>query len=201
MSTVTPKQDVYSALGLAITEIDPVKTNAENPHFNMKYADLNQVLAVVKPACANHGLTLTQLPITEIRTPEGAPPLCLVGVNTILRHNESGSAIETCCLLPCEKLTPQKAGSCISYSKRYTIKAMFCMQDVDDDGQSASVPVQEPVAVHPASTLAEIAKIQDVKSLTAFYKSMIEPVTMPEAVKLELLSACTKRKQEIEGAK
>jgi len=139
------QQALYIALGDAIEQLDPARKSSENPYFNSKYADLNQLLSMVKPVLSANGLTMTQQPITEVIPGTGnVPPVFMVGCKTVLVHCASGGRLENDLLLPCTKLDPQAGGSAISYSKRYAIKALFLMEDVDDDGNSASQNVQQP---------------------------------------------------------
>ena len=133
-------ETVFTALGKVIEELDPAIKNNENPHFKNKFADLNIILSMIKPLCYKHKITLTQLPVTETVSNAGSPVLCLIGVTTVLSHPESDTALESTCVLPCQGLDPQKAGSALTYAKRYALKAMFCMQDADDDGQAAVKP-------------------------------------------------------------
>lgn len=139
------QQALYTALGDAIEQLDPARKSSENPYFNSKYADLNQLLSMVKPVLSANGLTMTQQPITEVIPGTGnVPPVFMVGCKTVLVHCASGGRLENDLLLPCTKLDPQAGGSAISYAKRYAIKALFLMEDVDDDGNSASQNVHQP---------------------------------------------------------
>ena len=140
------QQALYTALGDAIEQLEPAKKNVSNPFFKMEYANLNQLLSMVKPVLSANGLTMTQQPITEVIPGTGnVPPIFMVGCKTVLVHCASGGRLENDLLLPCTKLDPQAGGSAISYSKRYAIKALFLMEDVDDDGNSAShQPQQQP---------------------------------------------------------
>lgn len=176
------KTNVHTQLALVINELIPVYKNNENPHFNSKFADLNQLLHVVKPLCFEHGLTLTQLPFTETVCHDGCPVLCLVGVKTVLIHAESETDIESVLTLPCEGLNPQKAGGAITYAKRYSIKAMFLMEDVDDDAEaSMPTPEKETVAEIVKQAWPDLKTIQNYihnaitfEELTGIYKRTVQ---------------------------
>ena len=201
--------DIYVALSNVIDELQPVTKNADNPYFNSKYADLNQLLRVIKPLCKKHGITITQLPQSEAVAVSGSPVVYTLGIKTILRHPESKTFIQTSFTLPCNKLDPQAAGSAISYSKRYALKAIFMLEDTDDDGNDATfggqdvktpTPKQQPAKQQLTiveQCIAEISRITDIKSLNAYYKNSIEELSVPEAEKLQILKAMTKRKTEI----
>jgi len=154
------QQALYIALGDAIEQLDPARKSSENPYFNSKYADLNQLLSMVKPVLSANGLTMTQQPITEVIPGTGnVPPVFMVGCKTVLVHCASGGRLENDLLLPCTKLDPQAGGSAISYSKRYAIKALFLMQDVDDDGNSASHQPQQQPAIEFRNDIPRVSQV------------------------------------------
>ncbi len=218
-NTLDPLQQLYTALGDAIEQLDPARKSSENPYFNSKYADLNQLLSMVKPVLSANGLTMTQQPITEVIPGTGnVPPIFMVGCKTVLVHCASGGRLENDLLLPCTKLDPQAGGSAISYSKRYAIKALFLMEDVDDDGNSASQNVQQPQQ-QPQQQPTSVATVKPVdgkqwpiyemitkdisaadsnEKLDMVYKWGIEsnPKLTSEQSK-QLIEQCRKRKESI----
>ena len=214
-NTLDPLQQLYTALGDAIEQLDPARKSSENPYFNSKYADLNQLLSMVKPVLSANGLTMTQQPITEVIPGTGnVPPIFMVGCKTVLVHCASGGRLENDLLLPCTKLDPQAGGSAISYSKRYAIKALFLMEDVDDDGNSASQNVQQPqqqptsvATVKPLDgkqwpiyemIVKDISAADSNEKLDMVYKWGIEsnPKLTSEQSK-QLIEQCRKRKESI----
>ena len=209
------QQALYTALGDAIEQLDPARKSSENPYFNSKYADLNQLLSMVKPVLSANGLTMTQQPITEVIPGTGnVPPIFMVGCKTVLVHCASGGRLENDLLLPCTKLDPQAGGSAISYAKRYAIKALFLMEDVDDDGNSASQNVQQPqqqptsvATVKPVDgkqwpiyemITKDISAADSNEKLDMVYKWGIEsnPKLTSEQSK-QLIEQCRKRKESI----
>lgn len=110
-------------------EVESPKNKATNPFFKSKYAPLEEVIKAIKPSLQKHGLSVTQIPITD----EGK-----VGVITILLH-ESGEYIETSPLfLKTDKDTAQGAGSAITYARRYALSAVLGIaSEEDDDGNVA----------------------------------------------------------------
>ena len=210
-NTFDPLQQLYTALGDAIQQLDPAMKSSENPYFNSKYADLNQLLSMVKPVLSANGLTMTQQPITEVIPGNGnVPPIFMVGCKTVLVHCASGGRLENDLLLPCTKLDPQAGGSAISYSKRYAIKALFLMEDVDDDGNSASQDVQQPTSVATVKPVGgkqwpiyemivkDISAADSNEKLDMVYKWGIEsnPKITSEQSK-QLIDQCRKRKESI----
>lgn len=125
---------------------DPTKNEA-NPYFNSRYADLAQVLGVIRPALSVHGLSLTQWPTIQ----DGC-----VQVTTRLMH-ESGQWME--CDLSCvlqirpteevEEVAPQgrgtikkkkqgtnvaqAMGTLITYLRRYSAAAVVGVAQIDAD--------------------------------------------------------------------
>jgi hypothetical protein len=208
MITHSEKIDALStALGDAIAKMGDAVKGSANPFFNSKYADLNQFIDASKQQLLDAGIVLTQHPLTTVTCPEGCPPLVLVGCETMLLHDGTGQWLKSQLLLPCDKLDPQKAGSAISYARRYSMQSILNMPARDDDGNDASK--QAPIATGTAQApqkagelfkgmSMEIGKIKDTKSLEAYYKAHIEPnTTLTEQEKLTLIKQCTARKEAI----
>lgn len=108
----------------------PVK-DASNPFFKSKYTTLDKVIEAIDQTAPNFGLSFTQWAVSN---EQGN-----VGVETLLLHS-SGQYIHYDALyMKPEKNTPQAIGSCLTYSRRYTISAIFGItSDEDDDGNQAS---------------------------------------------------------------
>lgn len=103
---------------------NPAKT-ATNPHFRSTFAPLPEVLDYVRPALAQHGLTITQLT-------DGYELI------TLLMHT-SGEWLSSRYPLHPVKDDPQGLGSAVTYARRYTLLALLGLAgDDDDDGNTAS---------------------------------------------------------------
>jgi len=127
----------YTALLNAQTKIGRVTKDKINPYHKSKYADINDLLAVVKPILNNEGLLLLQ-PLTTL---DGLPAL-----STIITGH--GNTIEYVTVIP-HKDDPQRAGSVITYYRRYALQAMLSLEVEDDDGEAARVsakPTPKPTA-------------------------------------------------------
>lgn len=121
----TMTKNLMGALCAAMSEMrDPVKRSA-NPHFKSRFADLREVLDCIEGPLAKHGLVFTQL-----LQPDANNHLML---HSQLHHAESGEMIEAVVPIVPEKAGPQALGSCISYMRRYSAKAMFSLADADED--------------------------------------------------------------------
>lgn len=116
-----------------------VVRNAKNPHLGNRYADLSAVVELMKPILAKHGLVFIQWP--------GKIENDVVVVHGALIHESSTDMrFETHIPLTRPKnkdgspgpVTAQTVGGAITYGRRYQIKAVFGLADVDDDGNVAS---------------------------------------------------------------
>jgi len=105
-------------------EIQNPKNTADNPFFKSKYAPLQDILTLVRPIMAKHGLSILQSPSGDGKT---------ITISTILMHS-SGEWIEPEPLvLQAEKATAQSAGSAITYGRRYALSAILGISSEDDD--------------------------------------------------------------------
>ena len=148
------KKNILPALAAAIAAMPDPKKNAQNDHFKNRYADLGAVLECVFDPLAANGLVLTQ---TIDVIGEGCADL----LSTTLWHVASGECLESRVSLRPERNTPQGVASAITYARRYAIKAMFGMVDVDDDGNAASQPRQPAKAQEHGTTRMEWEAIMD----------------------------------------
>jgi hypothetical protein len=172
--------DLASALCLAQAEMGGAIKDSNNPFFKSSYADLTSVIKVIKEPFARHGLSFVQLPVTS----EGGRG---VGVVTMLMHN-SGQWLQSEYLLPMDKLTPQGAGSCISYARRYALQSLAGIPAVDDDSEMAMYR-NEPVAlasvklevIEPAKRVSK-KLVQDVVALVVSSQASNEPSELIEAL-------------------
>jgi hypothetical protein len=132
------------------------------------FATLTEVLAKVKPVLAAHGLALVQENVSDEHG---------VGVHTVI-YSASGQSLDFGALtLPLQKRDPQGAGSAITYARRYALKSIFGLSEVDDDGDSAS---REPDYAGELATLAQVATDNDTK------KALAEAMGNPKSQKAAL---------------
>lgn len=131
MITTSPEVDkIFLALSAARTEFKPIQKTKVNPHLRNRYADLADIMAGIGDALAKFGI----MPVQSVEKPEQG-----ISVTTRLIHG-SGQWIEFGpTTLPVEKMTPQSAGSAITYARRYALSAALCLvADDDDDGEAGS---------------------------------------------------------------
>ena len=118
------------ALSAAQSEFENPSKNATNPHFRSKYADLAELVNVVRPVLSRHGLSITQWP-------GFVDGLCTV--ETVLMH-QSGEWLSGVSSTPVTKQDPQGIGSATTYLRRYSMAAICGLAQEDDDGNTASKP-------------------------------------------------------------
>lgn len=123
------KSENINELALALTkaqaEMGGAVTDADNPFFKSKYADLGSIIRVIKPPFAKHGLSYSQFPITSEDR---------IGVETVIVH-ESGQFMSNEFTMRVPKVDPQSAGGVISYCRRYALQAVCGVPAVDSDGE------------------------------------------------------------------
>lgn len=131
-----PVLTLHQKLHKAKQSIGKVAKNATNPHFKKSYSDINAITEAVEPILLENGLLLLQ--------PIEGNTVC-----TRIICVDSSDSIESCMELPAG-LNPQQIGSAVTYFRRYTLSSLLCLQSLDDDANSASVPAK---AVKPAITV------------------------------------------------
>ena len=156
-------------------QIGSLSKNAKNPFFKSAYLDLSDLLLHVTPIINNNGLVLLQ-PIKEN------------SVGTQILDSETGIILaESFITLP-ELKDPQKLGSCITYFRRYTLKSLLAIAEVDDDGNKASKPGPKKKDKLPEDRFARaVIALQDGKiKVTDITKYDLTPLQV-SALKLATL--------------
>ncbi len=116
--------NLAKALAAFQGEVKNPANTASNPFYKSKYAPLNEILNEVRPIMAKHGLSVIQSPGGNGKD---------ISISTMLLHS-SGEWMElTPLTLTAEKITPQGAGSAITYGRRYVISALLGIASEDDD--------------------------------------------------------------------
>lgn len=129
-----PCGDLVDALAKAQGEMeDPVKDKTatiagDKAKYGYDYADLAGVRQACRKALSSNGIAVLQPPC---HTGEG-----VMTVVTLLMKGEQWIAAEL--PMPLGGRTPQAIGSCITYGRRFSLKAMCGLADTDDDGEAAA---------------------------------------------------------------
>ena len=177
MNTSETLSKLAPALVKAQAAMAGATKSAANPFFKSKYANLEEVIRVVKEPFAANGLSFVQFPISG----EGT-----AGVETIILH-ESGEFISNEFLLKCSKADPQGMGSAITYARRYGLQSACGIPSEDDDGNAASVPMTQKEAIE------KLGQAVDEASLRAEHKKL--PLDMQKNA--DILEYCKTKKEEL----
>jgi len=122
--------ELAAALSKFQGECSSTEKNKKNPFFKSNYADLAGYIQAANETLCKNGLAVMQLLSNNT---EGKMVL-----ETILSHS-GGQFISSVVVIPAnpQSLTdPQKAGSAITYMRRYAYAAILGMAAADDDGNS-----------------------------------------------------------------
>ena len=130
-----------ASLVKAIAELEDVQPDSQNPFHKNTYASLSAHLKTIKPVFAKHGLAILQCPIGTDTA---------VGVRTIVVHEAGGSLESDCLIKSADNMDGQKAGSIISYLRRYSLAAVAGISTADDDAET----VRESAPAKPSKFIA-----------------------------------------------
>lgn len=133
-------ESLAKALSEAQGEMSDPSKNSNNPYFNSKYADLSEVLGMIRPAFSKVGLCMTQHP-SVVYYEKGA----MISVLTMVIHL-SGQVMASTLEMSTGTITPQAIGGCITYARRYSAAAIAGISQQDDDGNAAThgMPPNQP---------------------------------------------------------
>lgn len=126
-------KNIYKALSDFQQEVPTIKKNASG--YNYKFADLEEIIAIIKPVLKKHNLGYTQ-------------PLDGTNLRTVLYHTESGETIESTVEIPQGvELKGQNdfqvLGSAITYLRRYSLSSILGLvtdEDADAAGEQTNTP-------------------------------------------------------------
>jgi hypothetical protein len=138
-----------SALVAAQAEMEPIRTDADNPQTRSRYATYAALDRAIRPHYTAHGLAPSF----------GTEPLDgdKIRVYAILSHKDGGARryqID----MPCETkgirgsdmmTKTHSIGSAFTYGKRYLLLGMFNLSTEDDDGNAASGRPYKPARPQP----------------------------------------------------
>jgi len=116
--------DLKKKIAQLRNQIGKISKNQENPFYNAKYFDINQLLDNLQSHLLELDIDIIQ-PIEEGE------------VVTVIRDLESDEELRSALPLP-NLDDPQKMGSAITYYRRYTLQSLLALQAEDDDANRAS---------------------------------------------------------------
>lgn len=122
-------KELATALCFSQSEMENVKKGnlAKGNKFDYTYANLADVLEIIKPALNKHNISVVQFPSFS----DG-----IVSVETLLVH-QSGEWMSGTSGSPVEQKDPQSVGKVISYMRRYSLLAVCGIAAEDDDAQKS----------------------------------------------------------------
>lgn len=175
MNTSETINEIAAALAKAQSEVKNPSFNRVNPHFKSKYADLGEVLGVVRPALSKYGIALMQM------TDFGDNGIVL---HTRLTHS-SGQWIES--TYPVSNLgTHQAMGAALTYAKRQALSAIVGVAGEDDtDGEDAKETTAgvRPQTKKPASKAPQA--LPAAESAAALADMMADLITVDSKIGLQ----------------
>ena len=122
--------ELAKALAAAQGELESVKRDKKNDHFNYKYADLAACLEVCREPLSKNGLAVIQVPGRYDTATKK------INVATMLCHS-SGQYIRGELDIIVTKPDAQGIGSAITYARRYSLCAMVGIAQDDDDANAS----------------------------------------------------------------
>lgn len=168
--------NLLKALSLAQAAFPTIKKTARNPHLKNRYTPLDQLIKQTRPTLQQFGLVILQPPARC----EGG----FICVRTILAHIDSGEMIESELVLPIKPdkvygdtyaVTPQGAGSAITYGRRYGYAAILGLaSETDDDGNNLPASYEDEPERRQAPQKAAAAKPEGKKETISAHGVLIE---------------------------
>lgn len=111
--------------------LSPALKDAENTFTNSRYATLHSVMNACREALLEHGVWLTQYPVSVEASQ--------LGLVTKIVHAETGQWQASLLTMPLPKNDPQGYGSAMTYARRYGLSALVgIVTESDDDGEMAT---------------------------------------------------------------
>ncbi len=149
-------KDIATALAKAQGDFVGAVKDSINPHFKSKYADLESVVAAIKPALSKHGLSFVQVSHDAQNA---------ASIETIILHSSGEWLSAGVVAVPVCKNDAQGFGSAMTYARRYSLSAAFGIAPEDDDGNAAA---KSPAKTEqPKDFTAEIEKLRACGSIAA----------------------------------
>lgn len=162
-----------------------------NPFFKSKYADINAFIDMVKPILSDSELIILQ-PLTYIENP--ITGIAQPAIRTVILDRLNQKLIESVTPMTAYPDNPQKAGSTITYFRRYALQSLLLIQTEDDDGNKASADAKTTKGF---TTLLNAIKESDYKTLEDYKKKMEKSDKYSKSQKEQFAKAVDKRMVEL----
>lgn len=134
MRTSDATDKIDAALAKAQGELENPLKDATNPHFRSKYATLDAGLNIVRSVLSKHGISVTQ--------PTGFEDGVLMLYTRLACAGQWIQAEYPVSQFPVKQ---QELGSCLTYSRRYSLFSLVGIAgEEDDDANAATSPTPAP---------------------------------------------------------
>lgn len=134
MKTSEQTDKIDAALAKAQGELENPLKDATNPHFRSKYATLDAGLNIVRAVLSKHGISVTQ--------PTGFEDGVLMLYTRLACAGQWIQAEYPVSQFPVKQ---QELGSCLTYSRRYSLFSLVGIAgEEDDDANAATSPTPAP---------------------------------------------------------
>ena len=131
---------IYEKIAAVQGELTNPLAKTENPYYKSKYAALPDILDLIRPVLAKHGIALIQYP--ETTKEEDGSLLLSIRTKLAMTVGETDEVLDCGAMsIPVTGMNAQQVGAVITYYRRYAIKALFAIEAEDDD---ANVAVPDP---------------------------------------------------------
>lgn len=149
--------NISKALNEAQKQLGSVSKGKDNPYFNSKYADINEVIKTVKEVLNNNGITFIQpLNVKEVAGEK------ITVVETILLHTSGEFISSETEVVTKTQGDAQKYGAAITYSRRFGLQSLVGLPAEDDDGNTATgKTVSKPKMAASKKTSGSSTKFQN----------------------------------------
>lgn len=171
MMEITAEQKAFNkAFANFQANVGGVEKDGENSYLKSKYATIESILSVLRPALSANGLSFSQ----SIESIENG-----YRVSTVVRHEEG-----YCEVIKFDAIVPpvkdaQAMGSLTTYLKRYSLVSAFGLSTEDDDGQSASasqihqenVKQEKAKALNADAVVKALMNAKDIELLNQYFNN------------------------------
>ena len=139
--------DMWTRFARVLCNVESLKKDQKasiNATFSYRYADINSVLAMLKPVLLSWNMAVAQ----PVDTVDGNNT-----ITTMLICNVTGDRLQFPGPSFPVKGDPQAAGSAITYFRRYALVSLFGLESEDDDGAIAHRAATTPNGRTAAETV------------------------------------------------
>lgn len=165
MEKSTEIKQLATALCNFQSAVETIRKTAVNPFFKSKYADLADILEVIRQPLSENGLSFVQFPKGKY------------GLETMLMHVSGEWLSESYEMVP-SKNDPQGAGAVITYQRRYALGAILGLNiDIDTDGEEEKITLNQ---LGYAEELVRKSTLDDDQKERAYKKLSDTQLTLAE---------------------